>query len=85
MVQFIDSDEEIIFDCQIIRDVVSMAQLLIMRPVIENAVELLWKSFSIQFNEIIQGNAGEGGALKNLKKGLSMRSDEKDSSFIAFL
>ena len=57
-----------------------------MRPVIENAVELLWKSFSIQFNEIIQGNAGEGGALKNLKKGLSMRSKEKekDSSFIVF-
>ena len=85
MVQFIDSDEEIIFDCQIIRDVVSMAQLLIMRPVIENAVELLWKSFSIQFSVIIQDNAGVGGALKNLKKGLSMRSDEKDSSFIAFL
>ena len=41
MVQFIDSDEEIIFDRQIIRDVVSVAQLLIMRPVIENAVELL--------------------------------------------
>ena len=40
MVQFIDSDEEIIFDRQIIRDV-SVAQLLIMRPVIENAVELL--------------------------------------------
>ena len=82
MVQFNDSGEKIIFDSQIIRDVVSVVQLLIIRPVIENAVELLWKSFSIQFNVIIQGNAGVGGALKNLKKGLSMRSKEKDSSFI---